>query len=95
MEITDTVDLSDEEGAVKNIHKNLLDYGTRYFEDRESLILLRVESKCATEFSVYGKIFSNYFSRPDKHTEIFETVRKNFHFWLAPVLLCEQKFGYI
>ena len=42
---SDIVDLSDEDGTVKQMHTNPLDYGTEYVKDREDLILLRVISK--------------------------------------------------
>ena len=42
---SDVIDLSDESGVVKNIHKFPADYGTGYFTDRETLILLKVESR--------------------------------------------------
>ncbi|KAI0227887.1 hypothetical protein LSAT2_021598 [Lamellibrachia satsuma] len=38
-----TLDLSDETGMVKHLHSHLTDYGTTYFKDRETLVLLRVE----------------------------------------------------
>ncbi|XP_064622183.1 uncharacterized protein CXorf65 homolog [Lineus longissimus] len=39
----DIVDLSDEEGQVKNLNSSLTQYGTNFFTNRERLILLKVE----------------------------------------------------
>ena len=39
------VELSDEAGTVKNLQKNPTDYGIDYFQDRETLVLLRVDSE--------------------------------------------------
>ena len=41
----ETVDVSDETGQVKLLHTKLSDYAADSMEDREVLILLRVESK--------------------------------------------------
>ncbi|CAH1778716.1 unnamed protein product, partial [Owenia fusiformis] len=40
---TQHMDLSDEAGAIKNLRNNLNDYGSEYFADRETLILIKVE----------------------------------------------------
>ena len=41
----ESVDLSDEQGSVKNLRINPTDYGTEYFGERETVILLKVESE--------------------------------------------------
>ena len=41
----ENIDLSDEAGHVKQLHYNLEDYGTKFLEDREILVLLKVNSK--------------------------------------------------
>ncbi|XP_013406584.1 uncharacterized protein CXorf65 homolog [Lingula anatina] len=45
----DVVELSDDQGAVKNLHTNLTEYGTEFLSDREQLILLRVEKDAEGE----------------------------------------------
>ena len=43
--ISETVDISDEHGVLKNLHKHLLDYATEFVQERENVILVRVVSK--------------------------------------------------
>lgn len=40
----EVIELSDEHGAVKNLRQNLNEYGSRYLKQRETLILLRVDT---------------------------------------------------
>ncbi|XP_041354637.1 uncharacterized protein CXorf65 homolog isoform X2 [Gigantopelta aegis] len=40
----EVIDLSDENGIVKNLRQHPNDYGTAYFKKRESVILLKVQS---------------------------------------------------
>ena len=42
---SETVELSDESGTVKNLRNNLNDYGIDYLKERETLILLKVDCK--------------------------------------------------
>ncbi|KAL5008044.1 hypothetical protein ScPMuIL_013625 [Solemya velum] len=42
--ITDTIELSDETGAVKNLRNYPYDYGVDYLKEREILVLLKVEN---------------------------------------------------
>ncbi|KAK2140075.1 hypothetical protein LSH36_1492g00003 [Paralvinella palmiformis] len=39
---TETVDISDEYGVVKNLHQHLLDYASEFVQDRENVVLVRV-----------------------------------------------------
>ena len=41
----DMVDLSDENGSLKNLPLHPLDYATKYLTDRETLVLVKAESK--------------------------------------------------
>lgn len=41
----DFIDLSDESGSLKNLQSHPLDYGTKYLNEREILILVKGESK--------------------------------------------------
>lgn len=45
----ETVELSDEAGIVKNLRNNLNDYGIDYLKERETLILLKVDSSSEGE----------------------------------------------
>ena len=42
---SDFIDLSDESGSLKNLQSHPLDYGTKYLNEREILILVKGESK--------------------------------------------------
>ena len=42
--LSETVDVADEEGTVKELHSRLRDSASDFVADRETLILLRVES---------------------------------------------------
>lgn len=48
-ELDDIVELSDEQGVVKNLRNHPLDYGTDYLKERETLILLKVESNSSDD----------------------------------------------
>lgn len=41
----ENIDLSDEHGYVKQLHYNLDDYATNFLRDRETCVLLKVNSK--------------------------------------------------
>jgi len=40
----EVIDVSDEAGSVKNLRQNLDDYGSDFLKERETVVLLRVES---------------------------------------------------
>lgn len=42
---SDFIDLSDESGSLKNLQSHPMDYGTKYLNEREILILVKGESK--------------------------------------------------
>ena len=42
--VIDFIDLSDESGSLKHLQRYPLDYGTKYLNEREILILVKGES---------------------------------------------------
>ncbi|XP_045172483.1 uncharacterized protein CXorf65 homolog [Mercenaria mercenaria] len=44
MDHDEIIELSDEQGSVKNLRQNLNEYGYDYLKERETLILLRVDA---------------------------------------------------
>lgn len=55
---TEVIDLSDEQGVVKNLRQNLDEYGYEYLKERETVILLRVDCK-------WYMYFGDKFTIPD------------------------------
>lgn len=55
----DFIDLSDESGSLKNLQSHPLDYGTKYLNEREILILVKGESKLL--FCCFGPLEQNLF----------------------------------
>jgi hypothetical protein len=41
----DVIDLSDQTGVRKNLLKNPTDYAIKYMDERDTLILVKIESK--------------------------------------------------
>ena len=44
--LTVTLDLSDEDGDIKNLHEFPTQYAHRFLKGREVFVLIKVESKC-------------------------------------------------
>lgn len=55
----DFIDLSDESGSLKNLQSHPLDYGTKYLNEREILILVKGESKLPFFISVTFEMTEN------------------------------------